>query len=152
MQYLLYFHYNNFVFSRLVSSSVGGIGLECVRLEGSCHASSPGDRRQGGPCLSSNGDATIHLTRDPYMCERLSRVKRGYRELTATTTALEFDFTHPQVRNIQKFVDVDEKPNVFVCVRACVVCGVFDSVCVHVFMTVCCSKYCNRSSDLLICM
>ena len=37
------------------------------------------------------------LTSEPYTCERLSYTRGGYKDLTGSCTALQFDFTDPQV-------------------------------------------------------
>lgn len=74
--------------SSLLSSTIAGVSVESVRLEGSC-------KNREGP----QDDKMVSgvLEREPYSCERLSHIRGGFTALTLAQPVLCFDFTQPQV-------------------------------------------------------
>ncbi len=78
---------------RLLLKDIGGLSIGDVALEGSCkracecRVGSDGGRGGGGG----------GFTKDPYTCERLTQIRGGYRALTHSCVALQFDFNHPEV-------------------------------------------------------
>uniref|UniRef100_A0A672KQR5 Protein arginine methyltransferase 9 n=1 Tax=Sinocyclocheilus grahami TaxID=75366 RepID=A0A672KQR5_SINGR len=69
--------------NRLCASSVGGLDLSAV-----------GQIYSPVRCLADTEDST-----EPYTTERLSRLRRGYIQLTQPFTALDIDFNNVQVQN-----------------------------------------------------
>ena len=62
-------------------------------LEGSCKALDSDSTTDFGPDVKTPG-----LTEEPYTCERLTRIRGGYTQLTAAKPVLQFDFTNPEVQ------------------------------------------------------
>lgn len=82
--------------ARLLLSSVGGVDLAGVVLEGSCRAVAGGNGTRGVRGEAAGGARA--LGREPYTCERLSCIRGGYRPLTEPRVILQFDFGDPEVR------------------------------------------------------
>ena len=84
---------------RFVGSEVGGILVKPVLLEGSCKTSERDHELGLGPSVTSaRASSGKELTREPYTCERLTHIRGGYRALTASSPALQFDFNDPEVQ------------------------------------------------------
>ena len=85
------------IYNRLLTEEVGGVSFHGIALEGSCKGAcetEPGG--QVGRGTSMKGRVS-ELCKEPYTCERLNCIREGYRELTGSCAALEFDFTDPMV-------------------------------------------------------
>ena len=98
---------SDFHFFRLLSGVVGGLSFHGVTLEGSCKSDDSHleqtrgvhrGKREGLTGKSGRGGERVSgLAREPYTCERLSHIRGGYKNLTDSCTALQFDFTDPLV-------------------------------------------------------
>ena len=75
---------------------MGGLTLGGLILEGSCKTAQGGYRLGATKPLS---DVEEQLVREPYTCERLTQIRGGYRALTGSCVALQFDFCNPEVSN-----------------------------------------------------
>ena len=92
---------------RLLSEVVGGLSFHGITLEGSCksddsHMEQTEGAHRGkreGLTWRSRGEKgrVSRLGKEPYTCERLSHIRGGYKSLSDSCTALQFDFTDPQV-------------------------------------------------------
>ena len=82
---------------RLLSREVAGLSFGSQELEGSCKAAAEGESHLGTTPLAARVSGTT-LTREPYTCERLARIRGGFRALTGSHRVLEFDFDNPEVR------------------------------------------------------
>ena len=102
MHLLEFFH-----FCRLIFGVVGGLSFHGITLEGSCKSGDSHVEQTRGVHREKRGGLTRKsgrerervsgLDREPYTCERLSRIRGGYKSLTDSCAALQFDFTDPQV-------------------------------------------------------
>ena len=89
---------------RLLSEAVGGLSFHDIILEGSCtsedNSYGRGSAGQEAGQVKSGGERRRkkgRLCREPYTCERLSCIRGGYKGLTGSCAALQFDFTDPLV-------------------------------------------------------
>lgn len=80
---------------RFLTREMGGLTLGGLTLEGSCKTAQ-GEYRLGA--AKPHLDMEEQLVREPYTCERLTQIRGGYRPLTGSYMALQFDFCNPEVR------------------------------------------------------
>ena len=94
------------LFCRLIFGAVGGLSFHGITLEGSCKSDDSHMEQTRGVHREKRGGLTREsrrerervsgLDREPYTCERLSCIRGGYKSLTDSCAALQFDFTDPQ--------------------------------------------------------